>query len=180
MGYRRSTARICPGPAWWRLLAAIRPAPCCPVCLSCGPGWWNSAAFLSIPSPGSPGRKLEDGLLFAEIASNARAYKVADHRHTPEIEQELAQAAGTAVKISFIPHLIPTVRGILTSVLMRLRAPLDGAAAQAILEDAYADAPFVRVLPEGGGRAAAGREERKDDDEEEEEDQDDMRTALYS
>ena len=95
------------------------------------------------------GRKLEDGLLFAEIASNARAYKVADHRHTPEIEQELAQAAGTGVQISFIPHLIPTVRGILTSVLMRLRAPLDGAAAQAILEDAYADAPFVRVLPEG-------------------------------
>ncbi|MFP8874614.1 MAG: Asd/ArgC dimerization domain-containing protein, partial [Myxococcota bacterium] len=95
------------------------------------------------------GRKLEEGLLFAELDSNARAYNVTNHRHTPEIEQELAQAAGAPVHISFIPHLIPTVRGILTSVLMRLREPLDAAAAQALLEEAYADAPFVRVLPEG-------------------------------
>ena len=95
------------------------------------------------------GRKLEDGLLFAELDANARAYKVADHRHSPEIEQELSVAADSPVQISFIPHLIPTVRGILTSVLMRLNEPMEAAAAQAMLEDAYAQAPFVRVLPAG-------------------------------
>jgi len=95
------------------------------------------------------GRKLDDGLLLAEIGENARAYAVAAHRHTPEIEQELAHAAGEPVSLSFAPHLIPTVRGILTSVLMRPTDRLSTADARGILEAAYANAPFVRVLPEG-------------------------------
>ena len=95
------------------------------------------------------GRKLDDGLLLAEIGENARAYAVAAHRHTPEIEQELVQAGGSPVQVTFIPHLIPTVRGILTSVLMRPTKPLSSGDARGILEAAYADSPFVRVLPEG-------------------------------
>ncbi len=95
------------------------------------------------------GRKLDDGLLLAEIGENARAYAVAAHRHTPEIEQELAQAGGGPVQVTFIPHLIPTVRGILTSVLMRPTTPLTSGDARGILEAAYSDSPFVRVLPEG-------------------------------
>lgn len=95
------------------------------------------------------GRKLDDGLLMSEIGENARAYSVASHRHSPEIEQELAQAMGGPVQLTFIPHLIPTVRGILTSVLMRPTRALSSADARAVLEAAYADNPFVRVLPEG-------------------------------
>jgi len=95
------------------------------------------------------GRKLDDGLLMAEIGENARAYGVAAHRHAPEIEQELAQAAEGPVLVSFVPHLIPTVRGILTSVFMRPTRSLSTADARGLLEATYADAPFVRVLPEG-------------------------------
>ena len=95
------------------------------------------------------GRSLADGFLFAELDGNARAYKVAAHRHVPEIRQEAAVAAGGEVGVTFIPYLIPTVRGIVSSVLMRPNRPLDQAEAHEILSRAYAEEPFVRVLPSG-------------------------------
>jgi N-acetyl-gamma-glutamyl-phosphate reductase len=95
------------------------------------------------------GRKLDDALLFGELDSNSYAYKVAAHRHGPEIEQEASAAAGERVGVTFIPHLIPTIRGIVTSVLLRPRRALGIAEARELLVSAYADAPFVRVLPEG-------------------------------
>jgi len=95
------------------------------------------------------GRKVDAGFLFAELDENAKAYKVADHRHAPEIEQEASVAAGGPVQVTFVPHLLPTVRGILTSVYCRPSRPIDTAEARAILEEAYADETFVRVLPEG-------------------------------
>ncbi len=96
------------------------------------------------------GRKLEEGLLFAELADDCRAYKVGNqHRHVPELEQEASAAAGRDVSITFVPHLLPTVRGIATSVFVRPKAALDGDAARALLADAYARERFVRVLPPG-------------------------------
>jgi N-acetyl-gamma-glutamyl-phosphate reductase len=95
------------------------------------------------------GRSLEDGFLFAELAGNSRAYKVAAHRHGPEIIQEASLAAGEPVGVTFIPYLIPATRGIATSVLMRPKKALSQEAAQEVLEAAYADEPFVRVLPVG-------------------------------
>jgi N-acetyl-gamma-glutamyl-phosphate reductase len=95
------------------------------------------------------GRKLDAELLFAELDENAKAYKVAAHRHGPEIEQEASLAAGAEVKVTFVPHLIPTIRGIVTSVFCRPRRALSAAAAREVLERAYAGERFVRVLPEG-------------------------------
>ncbi len=95
------------------------------------------------------GRSLQDGFLFAELDGNSHAYKVASHRHMPEMEQEASVAAGQAVTLTFIPYLIPTIRGIVTSVLMRARGSLAPEAAHEILVSAYADEPFVRVLPPG-------------------------------
>ena len=95
------------------------------------------------------GRTLEDGFLFAELDGNARAYKVASHRHGPEIEQEATLVAGEDVAVTFVPYLLPAVRGIATTVFLRPRAALDAARAQEILESFYADAPFVRVVPQG-------------------------------
>ena len=95
------------------------------------------------------GRTLDEGLLFAEIDENARAYKVAAHRHGPEIEQEASRAAGEPVAVTFVPHLLPTIRGIVSSVYLQPKRPLSQAAAQALLEEAYADTPFVRVLSPG-------------------------------
>jgi N-acetyl-gamma-glutamyl-phosphate reductase len=96
------------------------------------------------------GRKLEAAYLFAELDGNCHAYKPGyRHRHAPEIEQEASAAAGAPVRVSFVPHLLPTIRGIVTSVYVRPSGRGGAAAARAALEEAYAGERFVRVLPEG-------------------------------
>ncbi|MCP4036188.1 MAG: N-acetyl-gamma-glutamyl-phosphate reductase, partial [bacterium] len=95
------------------------------------------------------GRSLQDGFLFAELDGNSHAYKVANHRHAPEMEQEASLAAGEPVTLTFVPYLIPAIRGIVSSVLMRAKAGLTTEAAHEILRAAYAAEPFVRVLPPG-------------------------------
>ena len=95
------------------------------------------------------GRKLEADYLFAELDENCMAYKVGEHRHGPEIEQEASRAAGADVCVTFVPYLLPTTRGIVTSVFAKPRKPLSAQAARDLLEEAYAGERFVRVLPEG-------------------------------
>ena len=96
------------------------------------------------------GRKLEAGYLFAEQAENCFAYKPGRaHRHAPEMEQEASEVAGAEVRLSFVPHLLPVIRGIVTSVYVRPRARLSTAEAHALLTRAYAGERFVRVLPAG-------------------------------
>ena len=60
--------------------------------------------------------------LFAEVNENFRAYKVGNHRHVPEMEQEIGVALGREVAVMFVPHLLPVTRGILSSIFMRPRA----------------------------------------------------------
>jgi N-acetyl-gamma-glutamyl-phosphate reductase len=95
------------------------------------------------------GRSLDASYLFAELDANAHAYKVAAHRHGPEIEQEASLAAGSELRLTFVPQLIPTTRGILSSVYCRPTRDLTPDAAQAVLEAAWGDERFVRVLPQG-------------------------------
>jgi N-acetyl-gamma-glutamyl-phosphate reductase len=95
------------------------------------------------------GRKADAAYLFAELDENCMAYKVGEHRHAPEIEQEASAAAGSEVCVTFVPHLIPVTRGIATSVFATPRRRLTPADARAVLEEAYADERFVRVLPAG-------------------------------
>lgn len=95
------------------------------------------------------GRSLDASYLFAELDANAHAYKVAAHRHGPEIEQEASLAAGGEVRVTFVPQLIPTTRGILSSVYCRPTRPLTAPAAHAVLEHAWGAERFVRVLPPG-------------------------------
>ena len=96
------------------------------------------------------GRKLDARYLFAEIDDNCTAYAVgAAHRHVPEIEQEASALAGAPVALTFVPHLLPTIRGIVTTVFARPEGALSAADARGLLEAAYADERFVRVLPEG-------------------------------
>ena len=95
------------------------------------------------------GRTLQDGFLLAELDENAHAYKVANHRHGPEMEQEASLAAGAPVAVTFVPTLLPIIRGISSAVYLRPASALGAAEAQAILADAYASEPFVRVLPPG-------------------------------
>jgi N-acetyl-gamma-glutamyl-phosphate reductase len=96
------------------------------------------------------GRTADSRFLFAEREGNCEAYKVGyAHRHVPEMEQEASVAAGEGVQITFVPHLLPTTRGIVTSVFLRPRRALSAAAAREILAEAYDGETFVRVLPEG-------------------------------
>jgi len=96
------------------------------------------------------GRKLEAQYLFAELDENCMAYKPGhEHRHTPEIEQEASLVAGVPMRVSFVPHLLPTIRGIVTSVYLRPKQHLTTAQAREVLARAYARERFVRVLPVG-------------------------------
>ncbi len=95
------------------------------------------------------GRGASLGVHFSEVNENVKPYSVAAHRHTPEIEQEIAVLAGAPMSVTFTPHLIPMTRGLLATVYLRLAHSMTTAEAEGILLEAYAKEPFVRVLPGG-------------------------------
>jgi N-acetyl-gamma-glutamyl-phosphate reductase len=92
------------------------------------------------------GRKAETHILFSEASDNFKAYGVAGHRHLPEVRQGLAKAAGHDVGLTFVPHLVPMIRGIHTTLYGRLTKEVD---LQALFEKRYTSEPFVDVLPAG-------------------------------
>lgn len=90
---------------------------------------------------------------FASANESLAPYKVAEHRHTPEIEQELSRVAGRSVAVTFVPHLIPMTRGMLVTAYLRAG---DGAAdAAAVYGEAYAGEPFITVHEAGRMPATA-------------------------
>ena len=96
------------------------------------------------------GRKVDLQYIFPECNESIRPYGVTGHRHLPEIEQELALAAGVpAVTMNFIPHLIPVNRGIHSTVLFFAKDGVTADTALDALHAAYDDKPFVRVLGKG-------------------------------
>jgi N-acetyl-gamma-glutamyl-phosphate reductase len=95
------------------------------------------------------GRDPQIASLFCEVDGGFKAYKVGRHRHTPEIEQELSLLAGTEMKISFTPHLLPVKRGILSTIYATLDRDMTGADATALYREFYRDEPFVRVCRAG-------------------------------
>lgn len=95
------------------------------------------------------GRSAKLGLLHCEVHDNFKAYSVAGHRHTPEMEQELSLAAGQEVRLTFTPHLLPIDRGILSTIYAR---PLNGAGldeVRACWLQAFGNEQFVRLLSPG-------------------------------
>lgn len=95
------------------------------------------------------GRGLTQTGHFPEANENFAAYKVASHRHTPEIEQTLTRAAGAKVKITFVPHLLPVNRGILSTCYAKLMPGLGEAYIRELYETVYRNEYFVRLLPAG-------------------------------
>jgi N-acetyl-gamma-glutamyl-phosphate reductase len=87
--------------------------------------------------------------LFAEVNDNFRPYKVGNHRHTPEIEQEIAATLGREVAVMFVPHLLPINRGILSSIFLRPRSGTTAEDIRAAFESAYGKARFIRLLAPG-------------------------------
>lgn len=93
------------------------------------------------------GRSLKENLLHAELSEGANAYSAGGkHRHLGEFDQEFSKIAGRPVMIQFTPHLIPMNRGILASVYVRG----DANVVHRTLAAAYAEEPFIKVLPFGG------------------------------
>ncbi|MGV8886438.1 MAG: N-acetyl-gamma-glutamyl-phosphate reductase [Microbacteriaceae bacterium] len=100
--------------------------------------------------PSGAGKALKPELLASELMGSASAYGVGGvHRHTPEIRQNLTVAGGTDVSISFTPVLVPMSRGILATSTAKLAPGATAASVRAAFESAYADEPFVHVLPFG-------------------------------
>ncbi len=87
--------------------------------------------------------------LFAEVNENFRPYKVGNHRHTPEIEQEIGTTLGREVATMFVPHLLPVTRGILTSIFVRPRSGTTEEDVRATFEMSFAKSRFVRILKPG-------------------------------
>jgi len=92
--------------------------------------------------------------LFCEVNENMKAYGVASHRHTPEIEEQLGYAAGKEICINFTPHLVPMNRGILVTEYASLKKKADGTyptydEIKAVYDTYYKEETFVRVLEKG-------------------------------
>ncbi|MCR5655913.1 MAG: N-acetyl-gamma-glutamyl-phosphate reductase [Butyrivibrio sp.] len=100
------------------------------------------------------GRGAKTANLFCEVNESAKPYGVANHRHTPEIEEQLGYAAGEEITINFTPHLAPMNRGILATEYASLVKKPDGSLPtedeiRSAYEKYYKDEKFVRILPEG-------------------------------
>jgi N-acetyl-gamma-glutamyl-phosphate reductase len=93
------------------------------------------------------GRKAELPYLMSEIGESFKAYAASGHRHLPEISQGLQLAAGKPIGLTFVPHLVPMIRGIHATLYGQTSAKLDEL--QSLYEQRYVDEPFVDVLPSG-------------------------------
>ena len=98
----------------------------------------NSASGVS-----GAGKQANVANLLSEISDSFKAYGASGHRHQPEIEQGLADMAGEPVGLTFVPHLLPIIRGIHTTLYVDLKQDID---VQALFEQQYANEPFVDVL----------------------------------
>ncbi|MGB8993145.1 MAG: N-acetyl-gamma-glutamyl-phosphate reductase [Desulfobaccales bacterium] len=95
------------------------------------------------------GRQALLGISFCEVNDGFRAYKVLEHRHTPEMEQELSRLAGKPVNVTFIPHLVPMSRGILGTLYANLTEPRSEGDLRELYLKFYEGHPFVRLHPAG-------------------------------
>ena len=87
--------------------------------------------------------------LFCEVNEGVKAYKIFAHRHTPEIEQEASLLAQKKIAVTFVPHLIPMDRGILTTLYVHLTKKMKTEELLNAFQEVYGEEPFVRIYPKG-------------------------------
>jgi N-acetyl-gamma-glutamyl-phosphate reductase len=95
------------------------------------------------------GRAPSLGFHYPEVEEGCRPYGLPKHRHNPEMDQELSLAAGGKVSVTFVPHLLPMVRGILATCYAEARPKIDAEAIEEAFRRKYAKEPFVRICPPG-------------------------------
>jgi N-acetyl-gamma-glutamyl-phosphate reductase len=87
--------------------------------------------------------------LFCEVNEGVKAYKIFEHRHLPEIEQELSEMVQKKVVVTFVPHLVPMDRGILTTIYVKLNKKIETEEVLSTFQEFYREEPFVRIYPKG-------------------------------
>jgi N-acetyl-gamma-glutamyl-phosphate reductase len=95
------------------------------------------------------GRDLAVGSLFCEVNDGVKAYDIFKHRHLPEIEGQLSELANRKIAVTFVPHLIPMDRGILTTLYVDFSQRVRTEDVLNAFEEYYRDEPFVRICPKG-------------------------------
>ena len=95
------------------------------------------------------GRKADKALNFSEVNESFKAYKIFEHQHVPEMDQELSRIAKEEVKVIFVPHLLPVNRGILSTIYLPLKKKTPAAELLAVYKKFYAKEPFVKVYDGG-------------------------------
>jgi len=95
------------------------------------------------------GKKLSLSSHFVEVQENLSPYAPLNHRHVPEVEQELSALARRPIHIVFVPHLIPMQRGIIVTCYVELKKQVSEKQLREHFQNYYRDEPFVRILPEG-------------------------------
>lgn len=110
----------------------------------------NSCIFDAKSGVSGAGRGINLGIHYCEVSENFKAYHVAGkHRHTPEIEQALGSVINDSINIQFTPHLLPMVRGLLTTAYFKLKTPISSDDVYGIYHDYYADESFIRLCTLG-------------------------------
>lgn len=112
-------------------------------------GWVDPSWLVADVKSGvsGAGRKASVGMLMAEVGESFKAYAVMGHRHQPEIIQNLSSVVGRGLRLTFVPHLLPMIRGIEATLYARLLEP--GQDLQSAYEVRYREEPFIDVLPMG-------------------------------
>ncbi len=108
---------------------------------------WDTLVIDAKSGTSGAGKSPSQMLHFPECAENFRAYRVAEHQHTPEMEQELGKLAGRKVSFTFVPHLLPMIRGILSTIYTRLTVNMTEEEIRDIYREFYREEKFVRLLP---------------------------------
>jgi N-acetyl-gamma-glutamyl-phosphate reductase len=111
-------------------------------------GLANEILVNSLSGVSGAGRTADLSLIFSEIEGNLKAYKVGIHRHQPEMEEQLSKITGSNVKVTFVPHLVPIARGILTTMYIKLTRPTDKNKILQVYKNTYKNEPFAQLLPE--------------------------------
>ncbi len=95
------------------------------------------------------GRSVSLATHFCEVNESFKAYKVAEHRHNPEMDEVLSHFTGRTIHVTFTPHLVPMTRGMLTTIYVGLKENISTHDMASRLDSFYADKPFVRICPVG-------------------------------
>lgn len=139
------TARLIGNPGCYTTCSILGTAPL----LANGAGETKNIIIDAKSGVTGAGRGLGLAYHFCECTENTKAYKIASHRHTSEIEQELSNIAGEEIILSFTPHLIPQKRGILATIYVNLKKPYTTEEIVRMYQDYYKDEFFIRVKEAG-------------------------------